>query len=521
MDRAAARPAVRTAPDIARQPRSVDRSGSSRDVAGISRDRQTRSVTRTTTETNRSVSRTVSAARPDGSVRTAAFRDRQTVARGVVGGRDVTIRTTGRYQNRPARSRDIYVMNAGYHRPHWPYGDYRPYRYPGYYRPYGPYRPYGWYRPYGYFRPYAPYAPYYYPYNHVNVSVGFTFVSSYYAPAGAVFYDVVPVAPVVYTPPTFSLSFAYVRHHGIAVSAIRYVEPVYYAPPTMVVYPTVYSPPIITPVVFSPIVPAPIVAPVAVPVMTPVYGPMYYYQPAYAYYPVYTAMVAPTYVVEPAPAPVVVEEPASSWSISTAFSFAGRHGNSFGVGGTFTKRKPATVLVPGAASVAQAQTPEAQSADVSMETGLAAIRTGEMDKAGEILTQVILSDPDNGMARMLYTAALMADGKYKDATESLRRSLETWPDFELKDFYLPSVYDDAKVFTKTVRDVREFLSDHPERDDAWLLVAWSYAVSGQTSEANLLLNEARKSWPDDATLALLDKSVQANEAAEQATAAAQ
>ncbi|MGC4121562.1 MAG: tetratricopeptide repeat protein [Myxococcales bacterium] len=351
-----------------------------------------------------------------------------------------------------------------------------------------------------------------------------------------------PVVPVVYTPPVYSLSFAYVgRHHGVVVSSVRYVEPVVFAPPAMVVYPTVYAAPVVTPVVYSPIVAAPVVAPVAVPVVTPVYAPLYYYYPAYAYYPTYAAVAAPAYVVEPAPVPVVaapavVEAPSSGWSIGTAFSFAGHHGHNFGFGFNFTKVKsepavvaapavvapaavaPAVAVEPAPAVAGEVTTAGEAPAPASLEGGLAAIRADEMEKARNILSQVVLSDPDNGMARMLYAAALVADGQYKEAAEALRRSLETWPDFQLKDFYLPAVYDNPKTFTKTMRDVREFLSDHPERTDAWLLVAWSYAVSGQSNEANMLLTEAKKSWPEDGVFATLDKAVQASDAADQATA---
>ena len=110
---------------------------------------------------------------------------------------------------------------------------------------------------------------------------------------------------------------------------------------------------------------------------------------------------------------------------------------------------------------------------------------------------------------MLYTSALLADGQYKDAAEAVRRSLEAWKDVQLKDFYLPSVYDDPKRFTQAMRDVREFLSDHPERVDAWLLVGWSYAFSGEAEQAQTLIVEAQKTWPDDPSFDTLLKVVQA------------
>lgn len=537
----------RTIPDIARTPHGIgspSRAASSGALAGRTGIQRGTDLAgqRSALRTQNSL-RTASALRSNGTVRTAAFHDSRTVARGTVAGHGVEVRTA-----RDVHHKDIYVINAGrFHPDHWPHGDYRPYH--------G-----GWHHDDWHHGDW---------HEHHHWAVDFTFVHSYFAPAGVVMYDVVPVAPV-YPVSGFGFSFAYGHHVAVAFSSVRYVEPVVFAPPAVVVYPTYYVPPVIEPVVYTPVVPAPVVAPVPVPVVTPVYAPMYYYYPAYAYYPVYAAVAAPAYVAAPAPAPVivepapvvaapvpaVVETPASGWSIGTAFSFLGHHGHGFGFGATFSKVKPATVVTPAVAvapapavapadqvapadgsvpaptdgsaqaapagDYAQASDPQAaqQAAPTedALESGLAAIRGGNMQQARAILDQYVTSDPDNGMARMLYSAALMADGQYKEAAESLRRSLHTWPDFQLKDFYLPAVYDNPKLYTQVTRDVREFLSDHPERMDAWLLVAWSYAVSGQSDEALSLLNEAKKSWPDDSALAMIEKTVQANEAAEQAAA---
>ena len=473
---------------------------------GLPRGDSARTVSRGARSAERPVIR-ASAVRSDGTIRTTAFRDSRTIAHGRVNGRDVYVRTT-----RTVRSRDVTVINAGHF-------DYRGSRY---YR--GHRWPYGDYWRHGHFHP-----------HHYHVSASFTFVHSYYAPAHVVVYDVAPVVPVVYDPPVFSLSFAYVSRPVVVCPSVRYVQPVYFAPPTVLVYRTIYVAPVVAPVVFTPIVPAPVVVE-PVPVVAPVVAPVYYYYPAY-YYPVVAAM--PTYVVEPAPvvaAPAVVEAPSSSWSISTAFSFLSRSGKSFDIGASFTRVKsepavvvaPTAVAAPGVAAAEQAPAGDAAPAEdsepapaeqVTVEAGLTAIRSGDMEQARSILSQVVAYDPENGMARMLYAAALVADGQYTEAADAVRRSFDTWRDLHLRDFYLPAVYDNSNTFTQTVRDVREFLSDHPERPDAWLLVAWTYAFSGQTAEAASLLSEAGKSWPDDQGFVTLDRLIQANDA-EEATAAA-
>ncbi len=183
--------------------------------------------------------------------------------------------------------------------------------------------------------------------HHVDFDFSFTFVSSYFAPAGAVVYDVVPAYPVVVAPaPVFSASFAYYSAPAVvSVSSVRYVYPVAAVAPAVVVYHEYFAPPIITPIVFTPVVTTPVyAAPVVMPMYAPVYAPVYYYYPSYA------VLSYPTYYVEPAPvvaAPAVVEAPGSGWSISTAFGFD-HHGKSFSFGGSFTKVKsePAVVAAP-------------------------------------------------------------------------------------------------------------------------------------------------------------------------------
>jgi Arc/MetJ-type ribon-helix-helix transcriptional regulator len=353
-------------------------------------------------------------------------------------------------------------------------------------------------------------------------------------------YDVVPVVPVMVTSaPVFSASFAYYSAPAVvSVSSVRYVYPVAAVAPAVVVYQEYVAPPIITPIVFSPVYATPVyAAPVVLPVVAPVYAPMYYY------YPAYTVLSYPTYSVEPAvvEAPVVVEEPSSSWSISSSFGFS-HHGKSYSFRGSYTKAEPAPAVVAAPSAMAPAVeapfpapqgssdpasaaefAPQQGYADdaaasagdggmevgpASLETGLEAIRNGEMEEARKILAQVVNDDPNDGMSRMLYATALAADGQYNEASEAVRQALETWQDLQLTDYWLPSVYDDAKRFTQAMRDAREFLSDHPERVDAWLLVSWSYAFSGDPEQAKVLIDEARRAWPDDASFGTLERLVQ-------------
>jgi hypothetical protein len=333
-----------------------------------------------------------------------------------------------------------------------------------------------------------------------SIGFGFTYVHSYYVPADAFVYDVVPVVVEPY--PVFSTSFAY--YSGpcvVGVSSVRYVYPVTAVAPAVVVYQECAAPPIITPVMFSPLYATPVyTAPVVLPVMAPVYAPVYYY------YPAYTVQNYPTYYVEPAPA---AEAPAAGGEqvpeATAPQASGGAIGGATGAGG----RSAEQVWEDSGSAGTGQQTQGWDVGPASLETGLEAIRNGDMEEARRVLSQVVVSDPNDGMSRMLYATALTAAGQYNEAAEAVRRALATWQGLQLKDYWLPSVYDDAKRFTQTMRDAREFLSDHPERVDAWLLVSWAYAFSGDLEQAQILIDEARKTWPDDASLATLQRLVAA------------
>lgn len=497
---------------ITRSPRQIT---TRQPADSVTRSRATeRSVGRGETGIGRSSAGRVQTARVG---RTAA--PARTVARGSVAGREVYVRASDRVSRRDVRvfdvgarqfrgERSVTVVRSGdwrHGRPIWGHG-----------------HRHWWHdRHWGH-------------HSHVDVSFSFTYVHSYFAPARAVVYDVVPVTPVVVGPaPLVSASFTYYSAPTVvSVSSVRYVYPVAAVAPAVVVYREYVAPPIVTPVVFSPIVTTPVYpAPVVLPVVAPIYAPVYYY------YPAYTVLSYPTYYVEPAvveaPAVVetpVVEEQGSSWSISTAFGLS-RNGKSFSFGGSFTKSDPPAVVgaavveapaVPAPAPYGSADagaaaefSPQQDYADdavlevgpPSLETGLEKIRSGEMEEARKILWQVVSDDPNDGMSRMLYATALAADGQYGEAADALRQALVTWQDLQLKDYWLPSVYDDAQRFTQAMRDAREFLSDHPERVDAWLLVSWGYAFSGELEQAEELIDEARRMWPDDSSFGTLERLV--------------
>lgn len=275
---------------------------------------------------------------------------------------------------------------------------------------------------------------------------------------------------------SFGFSFGCYSGPVLVDCGFSYVYPAYgWYPPVATYYSAYYWPTYCPPVVYTPVV-APAYTPV---VVAPAY---YYWYPAYAYYYAYPGVVAPAYAAP-----------------STAV------GVSVGVGAD-AGSAPADVAQPVAPDAAEGSVATAVQGD-SLEQGLKALRNGQIEAAREQFSRAVSADPSSGVAQMLYTAALVADGQYKSATVSLRDALQTWSDMQLKDFYLPSVYGDAKSYSQYTRDLRAFLSDHPDRLDGWLLTIWASAFSGQSQEAAQLLAEARKTWPDDAALGALAKVI--------------
>jgi hypothetical protein len=267
--------------------------------------------------------------------------------------------------------------------------------------------------------------------------------------------------------------------------AYPWCSPCGYWPPATVYYSYTYSYWDYPPVVYTSVC------------YTPFYTPVYYATPVV---PVFPSYYYPAYSV-------AYYNP-SLYYAPPATDLGGSYGTASDWGPPVDSSRGVTdaAAVQGSPSQAMADASAAQG-EANLDMGLKALQAGEVERSRTLLAQAVNADPNNGVARMLYTAALVADGQYKDASLWLRDSLQVWGDVQLKDFYLPNVYGDSAAQAQYLRDLRAFLSDHPDALDGWLLTIWSYAFSGQTQQAANLLAEARKTWPDDPALAKLDAIV--------------
>jgi hypothetical protein len=293
----------------------------------------------------------------------------------------------------------------------------------------------------------------------------------------------------------FGFGFGYLGGPWCADWGFRYAYPwcsVYgYWPPATVYYSYSYPYWYYPPVVYSSVC------------YTPFYGPVYYSAPVVPvfpsyYYPAYSAAYYnPSLYYVPPAADIGL---GSSFELSPDWTVQ-NEANSTPAGAAPAQPEAKDLSSP---ATVDASVPPGEG---NLDMGLKALQAGQIERARALLAQAINADPNNGVARMLYTAALVADGQYKEAALSLRDSLQIWRDVQLRDFYLPNVYADAAAQARYLRDLRAFLSDHPDRLDGWMLTIWSYAFSGRTDQAESLLAEAKKTWPDDPGLAKLDAIV--------------
>jgi hypothetical protein len=292
-----------------------------------------------------------------------------------------------------------------------------------------------------------------------------------------------------YYPHWWGASFSFGYYHGpyYMDCGFRYAYPYYGAcwPPAVVYYDYSYPYAYYPPLVYSSVC------------YTPFYAPVYYSAPVV---PVFPSYYYPGYSVMYYYPSLYYTPPVTSFGISTAWS---AQNNTDGDSAPAYAGAP----VPSVKDLPAPETAEnasAASGDGNLDLGLKALRAGQLEQARVHLTEAIHADPSDGIARMLYTATLVADGQYKDASLALRDTFQVWGNVQLKDFYLPSVYTDPQAQARYLRDLRAFLSDHPDRLDGWLLTIWSCAFSGRTDQAAGLLTEARKTWPDDPGLAKLE-----------------
>ncbi|HEX3869407.1 MAG TPA: hypothetical protein VHV77_03110 [Pirellulales bacterium] len=149
---------------------------------------------------------------------------------------------------------------------------------------------------------------------------------------------------------------------------------------------------------------------------------------------------------------------------------------------------------------ANASTAEAsQSPSVLLDAAIAAFQAGRYESAATYAAAVVVADSRVGQAHLLESHALFAMRRYADAAASLRRALQVLPESDwgfvldrYRDFYR------ATQYTQHLADLERWIVDHPDDENAQLLLGYHAAGLGQTTLAVEHLRAALTLDPKDA-----------------------
>lgn len=150
--------------------------------------------------------------------------------------------------------------------------------------------------------------------------------------------------------------------------------------------------------------------------------------------------------------------------------------------------------------------PVAESARL-LGIGKAAFADQEYGRAAERFLQAAKLAPNDAMPRFLHAQALLAQGKYLDAVDSIGVGLALQPDWPLKRFQPLELYGQhVAAYPEHLRRLEDTLSKHP--NDAALMFLYAYQLwfDGRKDEARALFQRARPGVPDPV---LVDRFLQA------------
>lgn len=132
----------------------------------------------------------------------------------------------------------------------------------------------------------------------------------------------------------------------------------------------------------------------------------------------------------------------------------------------------------------------------SLERGRAFIKNKEYDRAADLLLQVVRSDAEAGLPKLLFGHALAAIGDYDYAAHAIRRALVRL-DINAVMFGVNDLYHNAEEFDRLFYALHHHTHKHPSDPDAHLLLGYFRYFSGQYDEAIESLSQTLRYSPDD------------------------
>ncbi len=131
-------------------------------------------------------------------------------------------------------------------------------------------------------------------------------------------------------------------------------------------------------------------------------------------------------------------------------------------------------------------------ADLCFDHAVTLFAAGSYDVAVEQFREAVTLSPDDVILPFTYSQALFAEGDYAHAASVLRTAMLNIPEDELTIYYPRGLYEDEKVLTGQIDQLRIAVDKEPFASDYQLLLGYQYLGLGDLEKAHMPLMQAAK-----------------------------
>ena len=154
--------------------------------------------------------------------------------------------------------------------------------------------------------------------------------------------------------------------------------------------------------------------------------------------------------------------------------------------------------------------PEFQTAaDLSFDHAVTLFAAGNYDSAVEQFREAVTLSPDDIILPFTYSQALFAAGDYAHAASVLRTAMTSISEDELTIYYPRGLYEDEKVLTAQIDQLKIAVDKEPFSSDYQLLLGYQYLGLGDLEKAHSpLIQASRDAANEEAADKLLQLAAQ-------------
>lgn len=211
----------------------------------------------------------------------------------------------------------------------------------------------------------------------------------------------------------------------------------------------------------------------------PCYGPYawgYWGYPYWGYAPYYYSP-PPTYY-----STVVYESSAPSEQVAAQPAAAGE-------GSIYTSQAPGSRASENGLAAPRSAGPMPSEASDALTRGDEAFRSARYIDAVHEYARAVELAPDRGVLHLVLSDGLLATGDYHYSAYALRRALELDPTLVDSVLDKHSFYGNATDCDQHIAALEKYVAEHPQDDDARLLLAANYLFSNRTLRAREALDD--------------------------------